>query len=180
MINRRSVGYILTLFIVVIFISSLLGLFDFKLIEIISYSVLLLSLNMFYNAINNKNKIGTALSCFLFLTGSLIFVLNRFEILNISSIIIPAFLFMLGLSLLIGNILIEWSRLSTAFSLISIFIGFSLLIKRSSTNMHLYLSAVYALIVEYWIIILFLIVVVFISTLKIRGEKSDRSDFDAE
>lgn len=180
MINNRSAGYILVLFIVVILITSLLGLFDFKLIEIISYSILLLSLNMFYTSVNNKNKIGTSLSSFLFFTGSLIFVLNRFEILNFSNILIPAFLFMFGLSLLIGNILIEWSRLSSAFSLISIFAGLSLLIKRSNTNLHLFLSAVYALAIEYWVIILFLIIVVFISTRKIRHENSDRDNIDTQ
>jgi uncharacterized membrane protein YozB (DUF420 family) len=113
-------------------------------------------INFFYSSYLKQYKAGITFGSVLFLTGSILFVIAQYEILNFGSVFVPTALVMIGLSLLIANILSKVNVVVVLFSILSLIAGIWLVIKRSDSNIDLFLFAAYALIKSYLIIILIL------------------------
>lgn len=158
----RSVNfYLLILFIIVTFL-SLLGIVSLTALEITAYACLFWGISFFYTSYLKRYHTGVVIGSVIFLTGTIIFVFTRFEILNFGNVFIPSALFVIGLSLLIANLLTKINRVSVVFSVLSLFAGTWLVISRGTATVELYLSSVYALAKSYWIIFLFLAGIIFL------------------
>ena len=72
-------------------------------------------------------------------------------------------LFVIGLSLLIANLLTKVNSVSVVFSILSLFAGTWLVISRGTATVELYLSSVYALAKSYWIVVLVLVGIIFLT-----------------
>ena len=117
---------------------------------------------------------GIALSSILFLTGTILLVFVRFEILNFGTVFVPSALVVIGISLLIANLLTKTNRVSVLFSVLSLFAGIWLVISRGTATVELYLSSVYAIAKDYLWIILFLGVIIFLSVLNFKKKDIDQ------
>lgn len=143
------------LFIIVTFL-SLLRIVSLTALEIAAYACLFWGISFFYSSNLKQYHTGVVIGSVLFLTGTIIFVFTRFEILNFGTVFIPSVLFIIGLSLLIANLLTKINNVSFVFSILSLFAGTWLVIARGTATVELYLSSVYALAKDYWIVVLFL------------------------
>lgn len=175
MISFRSVNfYLLIIFSVVTFL-SLLGFVPLTSLDIAAYACLMWGISFFYSSYLKKYKTGIVLSSVLFLTGTILFVFTRFEILNFGNVFVPSALFIIGTSLLIANLLIKANSVSIIFSVLSLFAGIWLVISRGTATFELYLSSVYALAKNYIWIILFLGVIIFLSFRNFKKRNIDHS-----
>ena len=162
MINFRSVNFILLLVTSITIFLSLFGIFNLHLLDVASYSCLFWGINFFYSSYLKQYKAGITFGSVLFLTGSILFVIAQYEILNFGSVFVPTALVMIGLSLLIANILSKVNVVVVLFSILSLIAGIWLVIKRSTSDMDMFFSAAYVLIKSYWIIILILAGIIFL------------------
>ena len=174
MINFRSVNLYIILFALFAGLLSLTGIISFSSLEIISYASIFLGLNIFYNSLIKHNRVGVFVGSLIFQLGAIAFVFTKFEILGFGRIIIPTLLFVLGFSLLLTNLATAISKMTNILSLIMMTAGIIVILNRSSTDWHLYLSSVYAILKKYWIIILAAIVVIYFTLLEIKKRNMDR------
>lgn len=154
--------YLLILFIVVTFL-SLLGIVPLSALEIAAYACLFWGISFFYSSYLKRYHAGVVIGSVIFLTGTIIFVFTRFEILNFGTVFIPSVLFVIGLSLLIANLLTKINSVSVLFSILSLFAGIWLVISRGTATVELYLSSVYALAKSYWLVVFFLAGIIFLA-----------------
>lgn len=168
----RSVNfYLLILFIAATFL-SLLGIVSLSSLDIAAYACLFWGISFFYSSYLKQYQTGIALSSALFLIGTILFVFTRFEILNFGNVFFPSALIVIGLSVLISNLLTKMNTLSILFSVLSLFAGTWVLIARSTATVELFLSAAYALVKSYWIVIIFLVIIIFL----VAGNFKKRND----
>jgi len=152
--------YLLILFIIVTFL-SLLGIVSLTALDITAYACLFWGISFFYSSYLKRYHTGVVIGSAIFLTGTIIFVFTRFEILNFGTVFIPSVLFVIGLSLLTANLLTKTNSVSVVFSILSLFAGTWLVVARGTATIELYLSSVYALAKSYWIVVLFLAGIIF-------------------
>jgi hypothetical protein len=158
----RSVNfYLLVLFIAVTFL-SLLKIVSLNSLDIAAYACMFWGISFFYSSYLNQHHAGIVIGSVLFLTGTVLFVFTQFEILNFGTVFVPSALIVIGISLLIANLLTKVNSIAVIFSFLSLFAGIWLLISRGTGTLDLYLSAAYALVSSYWLVILFLVVIIFL------------------
>ena len=175
MISFRSVNLYIILFALLGGLLSIAGIISFSSFEIISYASIFLGLNLFYNSLNKHNRVGVFIGSLIFQFGAIAFVFTKFEILGFGRIIIPTLLFVLGFSLLLTNLATSTSKMTTILSIIMMAAGIIVILNRSSTDWHLYLSSVYEILKKYWIIILAAIAVIYFTLLEIKKRNMDRN-----
>ena len=175
MINFRSVNLYIILFALFAGLLSITGIISFSSLEIISYASIFLGLNIFYNSLIKHNRVGVFVGSLIFQLGAIAFVFTKFEILGFGRIIIPALLFVIGFSLLLTNLAAAISKMTNILSIIMMTAGIIVILNRSSTDWHLYLSSVYAILKKYWIIILAAIVMIYFTLLEIKKRNMDRN-----
>ena len=174
MISFRSVNFYLLIIFIVVTLLSLLGFVSLSSLDIAAYACLFWGLSFFYSSYLKQYKVGIALSSILFLTGTILLVFVRFEILNFGTVFVPSALVVIGISLLIANLLTKTNRVSVLFSVLSLFAGIWLVISRGTATVELYLSSVYAIAKDYLWIILFLGVIIFLSVLNFKKKDIDQ------
>ena len=159
----RSVNFYLLILFIIITLLSLLGIVPLTALEITAYACLFWGISFFYTSYLKQYHTGVVIGSVLFLTGTIIFVFTRFEILNFGTVFIPSVLFVIGLSLLIANLLTKVNSVSVVFSILSLFAGTWLVISRGTATVELYLSSVYTLAKSYWIVVLVLAGIIFLA-----------------
>lgn len=174
MINFRSVNFYLVLLTFVSIAVGLLGIFNLSLLAVIAYLFLFWGVYLFYSSYLREYKTGITFGSVLFLSGSLLIVISKYEILNFGSIVIPTLLVIIGLSLITSNILTKPNSTVLVFSILSLVAGVWLIIARGSTNLDLYLSTVYMLAKSYWIIILISIGIMFLAAKSFKKKNVDQ------
>jgi len=132
-------------------------------LEITAYACLFWGISFFYSSYIKRYHTGVVIGSVIFLTGTIIFVFARFEILNFGTVFIPSVLFVFGISLLTANLLTKVNSVSVVFSILSLFAGTWLVISRGTATVELYLSSVYTLAKSYWIVVLFLAGIIFLA-----------------
>lgn len=172
--NFRSVNfYLLLLFIIVTFL-SLIGIVSLNAFDIAAYACLFWGISIFYSSYLKQYKTGVVIGSVLFLSGSILFVFTRFEILNLGTVFVPVVLSILGLSLLIANLLTKANSISVIFSILSLFAGTWLMTSRGTATVELYLSSVYALFKSYWLIVLFIGIIIFLAARNFKRRNDDQ------
>jgi len=144
-------------------------------LEIAAYACLFWGISFFYTSYLKQYHTGVVIGSVLFLTGTIIFVFTRFEILNFGTVFIPSVLFVIGLSLLIANLLTKINSVSIVFSILSLFAGTWLVISRGTATVELYLSSMFALAKSYWIVILFLAGIIFLASRNFKKKNDSRN-----
>ena len=175
MINFRSVNSILLLLTSAAVFLSLFRIFNLHLLDVAAYSSFFWGINFFYSSYLKQYKAGITFGSVLFLSGSILFVIAQYEILNFGSVFVPTALVLIGLSLLIANMLSKVNVVVVLFSTLSLIAGVWLIIKRSAPNMDLFLSAAYVLIKSYWIIILISAGIIFLVAISFK-KKDDHQN----
>lgn len=146
--------------LLIVFISSLIFIlfssliFKTPLVLISSYILSFAGIYVFYTTYLKKHKVGLIFGAAIFMLGSILFITSKYEILNVGSVSIPLSLFVIGSTILLGNILLKVDLISLIFSSLSLFAGTWILISRGDTNLTLFISALFSIVKNYWLIVL--------------------------
>lgn len=173
MISFRSINFYLLIAFIIVTFFSLLDIISISAMDIAAYALMIWGISFFYSSFIKQYKTGTTLSAGSFLVGTLLFVFAKFEIWNFGTVFIPSALIIIGSSLFISNLLIRLNSISLLFSVLSLFAGVWLLIMRGTATVDLYLSAVFEIAKSYWIIILFLAGIVFLTAKNFKKRNLD-------
>lgn len=173
MIFRSFNFYLLLLFIIVTFL-SLLGIVSLSAMDIAAYACLFWGISLFYSSHLKQYQIGIVIGSVLFLTGTILYIFTKFEIVNFETVFIPSALIVFGLSLLIANLLTKLNIVAVITSILSLFAGIWLLLSRGTATVDLYLSALMAIVKSYWIILLFFVLIVFLVADSFKKRNDDQ------
>ena len=128
--------------------------FNVQVNEISSYLLLFAGVYIFYTSFLKKYKTGITIGSALFLAGSILFVISKYEILNLGRIFIPLFLLVIGGSVLLANVIQKANLIGIIFSLLSLFAGMWLLVSRGDINISLFTAAFISILKDYWLVLL--------------------------
>jgi hypothetical protein len=159
-------SYVISIILIAILVVTLIAVkfFNLQMLTVFAYSLFFIGIYIFFLSYLKQNKTGIITGSSVFLTGSILFVITKYEMLNLGSIFIPVILVIVGLSFFIGSVLIKPDALSIIFSVLCLFAGLWLIINRGDANLNLFLSAVYSIIKNYWLVLLgSAVIIIFVS-----------------
>lgn len=163
MINFRSVNLYLILFFIFSIALSYSGLINLKILDITAYFALFLGISFFYSSYLKQLQTGIVFGSILFLSGSVLFVFTKFEIINFGNVFFPYALLITGVSLLISIFLIKNNPMILIISILFVFAGSWLIIMRGSKNMEMFLIAVNEIYKSYIVIFFVSFVIIFLT-----------------
>lgn len=167
--------YLLILIIVFIWSSVLLSLFNvinITFTDIITYSLILLGVTLFYPSFTRKYSPGIFLGSSVFLIGIIFFVSIQYELLNTSQFFLPALLLVIAFSLLLIFIAEPSDRKFLYIALLLFSIGIYTLFDRGNPAGDTFFSALINLFGRFWIVALLLAAA--ISVLKLEKKKDQQ------
>jgi len=152
--NSNKLNKLLITFAVILFILLVSGVIKADILIIAAYLSIMIGIGLFYSSNIKKHLTGVVLGSILFLSGSVMFVFTKYEIIGFGKIFVPAALFILGVSLLTGNLLVRINKASLILSVLIIIGGVWLIWDKGNANIELFYSAVFAILKNYWLIII--------------------------
>jgi hypothetical protein len=153
---------------------NLIGITDFNLSEILTYLLLTAGFGVWYSSYVSSNKGGIFAGSFIFLSGVVLAVETFFTIWNPFRMIFPSLFIISGLSLFFVFISDKDRIVLLIISLLLFAMGMFYLFKRINFKFYVFLIAIWEIILKFWfVIILFAIVVYFISTAIEEHQSSD-------
>ncbi|HQF42923.1 MAG TPA: hypothetical protein PK073_08405 [Ignavibacteriaceae bacterium] len=152
--DSNKLNKLLIAFAVILFILLISGVIKANILIIAAYLSIIIGIGLFYSSNIKKHLAGVVIGSIIFLSGSVMFVFTKYEIVGLGKIFVPAALFVLGVSLLAGNLLIRINKASLILSILIIMGGVWLVWDKGNANMGLFYSAVFAILKNYWLIII--------------------------
>ncbi len=152
--NSNNVNKLLAALAVILFVLFFSGVLTKNILVVGAYLLIITGIGFFYSSYIKKHLAGVVIGSILFLSGSVMFVITKYEIIGFGKIFVPAALFILGASLLTGNLLIRIKKTSLILSILIIFGGVWLVWDKGSANIELFYSAFFAVLKSYWLIII--------------------------
>jgi hypothetical protein len=151
-INKsHKVYFFLFVFIIIGF--TAIKFFNLQVLDFAAYNFMFIGIYIFYLSYLKQYKTGIAIGVSVFLIGSFLFVMSKYELLNLGRIFVPAALMILGAGVLIANILSKTNFLSVLFSVLSLIGGAWLIVNRGDININLFLAAGYSIVKNYWLVL---------------------------
>lgn len=168
--------YLLVLIIVLIWISVLMNLFNvinINFTEIITYTLLLLGITLFYPSFRSKYNPGIFIGSSVFLTGIVFFVSQHYELSDTSQLILPAIILVIAFSLMLNFAADLSDRKFLFIGLFLLVIGLFTLYDRGHPGVGTFISALVNLFGKFWIIALLAVVTIVVIKLekKINQQK---------
>lgn len=158
MSNYQSKNFFLFLIIFLIpLFFKFIGIIRFDFISTVLLGLMLVGLALVYFYFGTKNKIAISIGSTFFFVGFLIFLLQRFPILDYNKIIFPSIFFIVGFNFLLQflNNIKEKNLLWMAVIILSI--NLLLISIQGSLNIYEISNSIKEIITEYWIIFLIII-----------------------
>lgn len=153
MIKTSRKVYLL-LFGFIIIVLAAIKFFNLHIIDIATYTFMFVGIYIFYLSYLKQYKTGISIGVSVFLIGSFLFVMSKYELLNLGRIFVPAALMILGSGVLIANLLGKTNFLSILFSVLSLAGGTWLIVNRGDIDINLFLAAGYSIVKSYWLVLI--------------------------
>ncbi len=158
--NSNKLNKLLIAFAVILFLLLISGVIKANILIIAAYLSIIIGIGLFYSSNIKKHLAGVVFGSILFLSGSVMFVFTKYEIVGFGKIFVPVALFILGVSLLTGNLLVRINKASLILSVLIIIGGVWLIWDKGNANIELFYSAVFAILKNYWLIIILTAVII--------------------
>ncbi len=168
--HQPLITYLLS-FIAFAILLNLFGIIDFANSEILGYALLFYGISSVYISFEEELKIFLFTGSTAFLTGVLLIIINYFNFFDITEIIVPALLFILGIDFLMLYISDKSYLLGLLISIVFIVLGMILTIKHGSFKILHFLEAIVAVFKIYWPIIIAALVVLFVISKSSKKER---------
>lgn len=162
MINFRSANLYLVLFFLLLIVLDFVGILKLSWSEIFSYASMFWGISLFYQSALRELRNGIFIGSLLFQIGVLLFFDSKFELTEPNRIIIPAFLTIIGFSLLLIHLLSKKNNFGLIVSFLFVATGILLLVFRGNFYFPQFISSIPQILKEFWFfIIVFAVLIVF-------------------
>jgi hypothetical protein len=147
--HQSIISYLLT-FLLILILFKILGVVNLYNTDLLSYLLVFLGLSYAYNSFGNNRKGILFASTVVFLIGLMLFVISNFEIQQVSKIILPSSMMIIGIGLLM--IYIDGHKVTYLFvlSLLFILVGVIISITRGRLTFISFLSSGVSIAGKYW------------------------------
>ena len=159
--NQSIISYLLA-FVLFAIAVKLLGLVHFNNYQLLAVVFVGYGAGTVYSSMGNNRKLSLFLGTIAFLVGIIFLLIGIQDIFYSSSIFFPSMLFILGiggLMLFIDNIA---DKTILLISIILIVLGFIYTAVSGNLNFSSFIKSLYELALEYWLVILVVIIVIFL------------------
>ena len=123
--NQPIISYLLTLLFLLVLL-KIIGIINIHNIELLGYVFIFLGLSYVFNSFGNNKKGVLFISTVVFFVGLVMFVISNFELQQISKLIIPSFLMIIGIGFLMTYI--DGDQITIVFILSLLFITSGIII----------------------------------------------------
>lgn len=145
-----------------VYAAKLLGFVDFSTMEILSYTFVFYGISQVYVSMGRGKKLSLFIGSTIFLLGIEFFLIDNFDIITTSSIIFPSLMLILGISSFMLFLDNTEDKTILFISLIFILIGVIYSISVGSMRFGNFFTALFQLIIKYWVILILALVIIFI------------------
>jgi hypothetical protein len=156
-------------FLILAVLFKIIGLLNVNNEEILAYTFVFYGISSVYSSLGKNKKFRLFLGTVVFLIGIIFFVINNFDIVNLSRMIFPAIILTAGIGFLM--LYIDNTNDKTILYVSAAFIlpGLFYSIYFGTMKPGLFINSIYQIILKYWIIV---IITAIIFTAINRDEKS--------
>jgi len=161
MMKLSDLALLIVLFIIATFLLSIFNFISITLIDILSYSLLIIGIALVYSETVRQNRLSVFIGSIIFLSGVYFLITENFN-LNISEgMSIPLIMIFAGLGLLVLHISTSTKIIFFIISIVFTSAGLILLIVYSHLNFGSFLLSVFPILNYLWpvLIILFVLVI---------------------
>ncbi|HED36754.1 MAG TPA: hypothetical protein ENI76_00685 [Ignavibacteria bacterium] len=159
--HQPLITYLLTFIVFAIFL-KLLGIIDFANSEILGYALIFYGISSVYLSLEENYKLFLFTGTIAFLIGVVLFLINYFSFYHLSAIIVPALLFILGISFLMLFINDKSYIIGLLLFIIFSIIGLLLTIKQGTISLISFLRSIVDIFNVYWSILIAIMVILFV------------------
>jgi hypothetical protein len=143
--------------LLILIVLKIIGIANINNLELLGYVFIFLGLSYTFNSFGNKKKWILFVSTVIFLVGVSIFIISNFEILKLSSLIIPSLFMIFGLGLLMTYFDGDQITFVLILSLVLIASGIIITITRGEITILSFVVSTFRITVKYWpVLIIFL------------------------
>jgi hypothetical protein len=146
-------------FLILAVIFKIIGLLNLNNEEILAYTFIFYGISSVYLSLGRDKKFRIFLGTVVFLIGIILFVLNNFDINNISKIIFPSILFILGIGFLMLYLDNINDKAMLYISLIFILTALVYSITIGSMKLGLFIYSIHHVILKYWIVAIIALII---------------------
>ena len=151
--NQPIISYLLTLLFLLVLL-KIIGIINIHNLELLGYVFIFLGLSYVFNSFGKNRKGSLFISTVIFFVGLVLFIISNFELQQLSKLIIPASLMIIGVGLLMTYI--DGDQRTVVFILSLLFIASGIIITISHgeiTFNSFYLSFIRVM-KKYWSVLL--------------------------
>ena len=158
----NDLALLIILFIVLAFLFSLFGVISLSLIDIISYSLLIIGISLVYSETIRQNRLSVFLGSIIFLLGVYILVSENFNLNLSKSISVPIILIFAGSGLLVLYISTSTKIIFLILSVLFLCAGVTLFIAKSHFRISSFVQSVLLVFNILWPVLIVLSIFVFL------------------
>jgi hypothetical protein len=164
--HQSIISYLLTLLLILILL-KIFGIINIHNSELLSYVLIFGGLSYVFHSFGNQKKLVLFTSTIIFLIGISLFIFSNFEIIRISSLIVPSSLIIIGVAFIMTYLDGHSPTFVLVLSLLLISCGIITTITRSHITFNSFLSSLGVITLNYWpVIIIFAGVLIFFRKVK--------------
>jgi hypothetical protein len=130
------------------------GLINIHSVELLGYVFIFFGLSYVFNSFGNSRKGVLFISTVIFLVGVVLVIISNFEIQQLSKIIIPSLLMIIGIGLLMTYIDGDQLTYILILSLLFIAAGIIITIAHGEITSHSFYSSILGVTEKYWPVVL--------------------------
>ncbi len=141
---------------------KLIGIIELSTLEILAYAAVFFGVSSVYTSMGHNKKLTLFLGTVVFLFGIIFFLLVNFDIYNISSMIFPSAVLILGISSFMLFLDNTSDKAILFISLIFILLGIVYAVSVGSLRPYSFFFSAYKIAVKYWMVVLIALIIVIV------------------
>lgn len=169
MFRKDSVITYLLVFILLLIIVKLVGIFNLSYLEMTGYALVFYGMGTVYVSMGKSKRSMLFIGSVAFLAGVLLLITSNYDFVKLTNIVLPSIFFILGTAFLILFIDDYSNKLLLIISAIFFISGIYLFGKLGTFHLSSFLSSVLNIFFKYWLI------VVIITTIVLLIEKNKKT-----
>lgn len=159
--NQSILTYILAFFAFSILL-KIIGVINFNISEIIGYALIFYGISQVYILFGSLQKFKLFYNTFIFLAGIFLFLINNFEFVKNSQLIIPSIFFIFSISFLMVFIENFSNKTALLFSIIFLLCGLLYTIFTGSPKLITFLNSIGKVFLKYLPLLLIIAGIIFL------------------
>jgi len=152
--NNHSIIIYLLIFIALSILLKIIGFINLLYIELAGYALIFYGIGTVYLSMGRQKRNLLFVGAVAFLIGIELFIMNNYDFLKLSNVVLPSIFFILGTAFLILFIDDLSNKLLLAISVIFLISGIFFFAKLGTFNLNDFLKSTLSISVKYWPVII--------------------------